>query len=55
MGGTGSHLDQSRYLAEKLPNARLELIEGAAHGYFWQFPDRSLEAVRTFLAEVDAA
>ena len=54
-GGTGSHLDQSRYLAEKLPNARLELIEGAAHGYFWQFPDRSLEAVRAFFAEVDAA
>jgi pimeloyl-ACP methyl ester carboxylesterase len=49
VGGTGSHLDQSRFLAERLPDARLELIEETAHGYFWQVPERSAEAVARFL------
>jgi pimeloyl-ACP methyl ester carboxylesterase len=51
-GGTGSHLEQSQYLAAHLPDARLHVIAGARHGYFWQFPGESLAAVRAFLAEV---
>lgn len=50
-GGTGSHLEQSRYLAAHLPNARLHVIAGARHGCFWECPDESLAAVRAFLRE----
>jgi pimeloyl-ACP methyl ester carboxylesterase len=50
-GGTGSHLEQSEYLAAHLPNARLHVIPGARHGYFWECPDESLAAVRAFLQE----
>jgi pimeloyl-ACP methyl ester carboxylesterase len=34
-GGTGPHLDQARHLASRLPDARLDVITGSAHGYFW--------------------
>lgn len=37
-GGTGVHWDQSTYLLEHLPNAELQVVEGASHGYFWQMP-----------------
>lgn len=50
-GGTGSHLEQSEYLAAHLPAARLHMIPGARHGYFWECPDESLAAVRAFLPE----
>jgi pimeloyl-ACP methyl ester carboxylesterase len=43
--GTGSHSDQSTYLAEHLPNAELRVIEGAAHGYFWQCPEETVAAI----------
>lgn len=48
-GGTGSHLEQSEFLAANLPNARLHVIPGARHGYFWEFPDESLAAVLGFV------
>jgi pimeloyl-ACP methyl ester carboxylesterase len=50
-GGTGSHLEQSQYLAAHLPSARLHVIPGVRHGYFWECPDESLAAVRAFLRE----
>jgi pimeloyl-ACP methyl ester carboxylesterase len=49
VGGTGSHVDQSYFLAETLPNAEFSLIEGAAHGYFWSHPDESTAVVLDFL------
>jgi pimeloyl-ACP methyl ester carboxylesterase len=39
--GTGSHVEQSEYLIAHLPNATKRVIEGAAHGYFWQLPERT--------------
>ncbi len=48
-GGTGSHVEQSAYLAAHLPNARLVTIPGAAHGYFWQCPDAVLPPILEFL------
>jgi pimeloyl-ACP methyl ester carboxylesterase len=39
--GTGVHTEQSEFLMAHLPNATLRVIEGAAHGYFWQMPERS--------------
>jgi pimeloyl-ACP methyl ester carboxylesterase len=41
--GTGSHVEQSEYLLAHLPNATRRVVEGAAHGYFWQLPERSAE------------
>lgn len=44
-GGTGVHWEQSRALLDRLPHAERGVIEGAAHGYFWQVPDRSADVV----------
>ncbi len=49
VGGTGSHLDQSRYLAEHLPDAILTIVPGVAHGLFWQDPDPVVAEVVQFL------
>ncbi len=43
--GTGSHTEQSEFLKAHLPNATGRVIEGAAHGFFWQLPDRAAEIV----------
>lgn len=49
LGGTGSHLDQSRYLADRLPRAVMRIAEGKAHGLFWQNPDPVIAEVVGFL------
>jgi pimeloyl-ACP methyl ester carboxylesterase len=41
--GTGSHAEQSEFLMAHLPNATKRVIEGAAHGCFWQLPERSAQ------------
>ncbi len=41
--GTGSHAEQSEFLIAHLPNATRRVIEGAAHGYFWQLPERTAD------------
>ena len=43
--GTGSHWDQSAYLLDHLPNAERRVVEGGAHGYFWQMPERTVEHI----------
>jgi pimeloyl-ACP methyl ester carboxylesterase len=43
--GTGSHWEQSAFLIEHLPNAERRVIEGGAHGYFWQMPARTVELI----------
>jgi pimeloyl-ACP methyl ester carboxylesterase len=50
VGGTGSHLEQSRYLAANLPAADYMELPGVAHGYFWQATDESTRAVMDWLA-----
>ena len=49
-GGTGSHWEQSQYLAAHLPNATFRSIPDCAHGYFWQAPELSAEIVLDWLA-----
>jgi pimeloyl-ACP methyl ester carboxylesterase len=49
VGGTGSHLDQSRYLAERLPHAEFRIAEGKAHGLFWQDPEPVIAEIVGFL------
>ncbi|TMG52126.1 MAG: alpha/beta hydrolase [Chloroflexi bacterium] len=43
--GTGSHTEQSEFLMAHLPNAKRCVIGGAAHGYFWQLPERTADIV----------
>ncbi len=48
--GTGVHTEQSDYLAAHIPNATKRVIEGAAHGYFWQAPERTVEILLEWTA-----
>jgi pimeloyl-ACP methyl ester carboxylesterase len=42
VAGTGVHWDQSAYLLEHIRGAERAVVEGAAHGYFWQAPEESV-------------
>lgn len=44
-GGTGSHLEQSEHLARTLPDATLVVLPGVKHGFFWEKPAESVEAI----------
>jgi pimeloyl-ACP methyl ester carboxylesterase len=48
--GTGSHLEQSEYLAAQLPDAELVVLPGVKHGYFWEAPEESARVVVEWLA-----
>jgi len=50
LGGTGSHVEQSEFLAAHLPNAELRVIPDTAHGYFWQKPEETMAIIGDFLA-----
>jgi pimeloyl-[acyl-carrier protein] methyl ester esterase len=41
----------SQYGAEHLPDARLEIIEGAAHAPFLSHPEKFMESLKSFLHE----
>jgi pimeloyl-[acyl-carrier protein] methyl ester esterase len=43
--------DASRHLAERMPQARLALVEGAAHAPFLSHPDRFVACIKDFLEE----
>ena len=49
MGGTSFHPASSKVLAERIPNARLVQIPGAAHHVFWQAPEATNAAIFEFL------
>lgn len=52
--GTGSHLEQSEYLARHLPNSTLEVLSNTSHGYIWQAPERTAEVVVDWIASREA-
>lgn len=45
-------LENGRILAERIPGARLHVLPGAGHVFFWEFPREAAEAISRFLAEV---
>lgn len=51
-GGTGSHLEQSRYLAAHLPNAQYRVLAGVSHGYLWEALETSVAAIVGWLREL---
>ncbi len=48
--GTGVHTEQSDYLLGHIPNAKKRIVEGGAHGYFWEMPERTAELVLEWTA-----
>lgn len=54
VGGTGSHWDQSQYLAARLPRAELQVIGGARHGFFWSHPERTVELLTAWMDRIEA-
>jgi pimeloyl-ACP methyl ester carboxylesterase len=48
-GGTGSHVDSAKVLAEKIPNAELVLIEGGRHGFLREMPEQGHPPILDFL------
>ena len=48
--GTGMHTEQSEFLVRHLPKATLCVIPGAAHGFFWEMPERTVKIVLEWTA-----
>jgi pimeloyl-ACP methyl ester carboxylesterase len=48
-GGTGSHVDQAKYLARMIPNSELRILENLAHYHFWQDPKGTSDLVLGWL------
>lgn len=55
VGGTGSHWDQSHYLAKQLPHAELRVIGGAKHGFLWSHPEESVAMLTEWIDRCEAA
>jgi len=45
----GKYVDVGRRAVRQIPNARLEIIEGAGHRVMFDQPERFVEVVREFL------
>jgi pimeloyl-ACP methyl ester carboxylesterase len=50
-GPTGSHVEQSQHLAERIPGATMTMLPRLSHGMFWQGPDQVVEALARWTAE----
>ena len=48
-GGTGNHVESSKVLAERIPNAELVLVEGGRHGYLREMPEKGHPPILDFL------
>ena len=48
-GGTGSHVDSARALADKIAGAEFVLVEGGRHGYLREMPEKGHPPIFDFL------
>lgn len=55
VGGTGSHWEQSHYLAQNIAAAELRVVGGAKHGFFWSHPQETAEIIAGWAARHDRA
>ncbi|MBI2359112.1 MAG: alpha/beta fold hydrolase [Deltaproteobacteria bacterium] len=46
---TGNHVRSSEYLRDHIPGARYALVEGCAHGFFWQKPQETNRIISEWL------
>jgi 3-oxoadipate enol-lactonase len=44
----------ARHIADRIPGARLEIMEGVGHAFWWERPERSAELVRELAATARA-
>lgn len=51
-GGTGSHIDQARYMANMIPQAEFVMLEGLNHFHFWEEPQATGDIVMEWLERV---
>lgn len=51
LGGTGNHFEAAQVLAQRIPQAKLVVMKGAAHGYLWQMPDESNRVILEFVQQ----
>jgi pimeloyl-ACP methyl ester carboxylesterase len=50
VAGTGVHWDASAWLVDHIPGAELAVVEGSAHGYFWQDPEQTVAILLAWTA-----
>lgn len=55
VGGTGSHWDQSQYLAANIPGAELRVIADAKHGFFWSHPGPTVELLTAWIDRIEGS
>ena len=48
-------VDNARHIAERIPGARLEVMEDVGHAFWWERPERSAQLVRELAAAAPAA
>jgi pimeloyl-ACP methyl ester carboxylesterase len=48
-GGTGSHVDSARALADKIAGSEFVLVEGGRHGYLREMPEKGHPPIIDFL------
>lgn len=53
VGGTGSHWEQSQFLASAIDGAELRVIEGAKHGFFWSHTEETVAILAEWAARHD--
>jgi pimeloyl-ACP methyl ester carboxylesterase len=46
---TGNHFRSSEFLRDHIPGARFAVVEGCAHGFFWQKPEQTNRIIRDWL------
>ena len=49
LGDTTDHVESSRFLAEKIPGAKMVVVPGVRHGLFWEAPQETNRQVLDFL------
>ena len=50
--GGSNHVPQSEVMARRIPGAKLKVISGQSHGFFWQVPEETNAWIREWVKNV---